>query len=112
MDENKIIKPIAVTISGFIIGMLLTFKIISFNTFLLLDKPMAVMVPKIVEINVAKRAMVIDTDTAFIMELSEIRLLYHWKENPDIFVSDFDELKENTIMTIMGRYKNKKHTAK
>ena len=32
--------------------------------------------------------------------------------NPDIFVSDFDELKENTIMTIMGRYKNKKHTAK
>jgi hypothetical protein len=52
---------------------------------------------------VANTAMETDTYTAFIMELSEIRFSYHRSEKPDIFVRDFDELKENTMVTIIGR---------
>jgi hypothetical protein len=103
MEENRIIRPMAVTISGFIIGILFIFKITSFSIFRLLDNPIAVKVPSMVAMIVANTAMETDTYTAFIMELSEIRFSYHRSEKPDIFVRDFDELKENTMVTIIGR---------
>jgi hypothetical protein len=42
-------------------GRLLIFKSVSFNTFLDLERPIAVMVPSTVEITVARMAMVTDT---------------------------------------------------
>lgn len=61
IDVNKIISPIAVTISGFIIGILLTFKSHSLRIFLLLESPIAVIVPRTVDIIVAITAILIDT---------------------------------------------------
>ena len=60
-EENKSIRLMAVTISGFRIGILLIFKSSSLITFFDLDKPIAVMVPSIVETMVAMIAMVTDT---------------------------------------------------
>ena len=51
IDENKIMRPIAVTISGFMIGILLMLVISSLITLLLFERPMAVRVPRIVAIN-------------------------------------------------------------
>ena len=51
----------AVTISGLRIGRLLIFKSVSFNTFRDLESPMAVIVPRTVEITVARMAIVTDT---------------------------------------------------
>jgi hypothetical protein len=103
MEENKIISPIAVTISGFIIGRLFTLIIISFNILRFLDKPIEVSVPRIVAIMVASTAMDMDTHTAFMMSLLLNRFSYQRSEKLSNFVKDFDELKEYTIVTTIGR---------
>ena len=102
-DENKSIHPIAVTISGFIIGKLLTFSKYSFKNFLDLLRPMAVIVPKIVDINVESRATVRETITAPTISRSLIKREYHCTENPVKLLKDFDELNEKIIMTKMVR---------
>ena len=61
IEENRSIRPMAVTISGFRIGRLLTFRITSRITLRFLERPMAVTVPSTVEITVAMIAM--DRDT-------------------------------------------------
>jgi hypothetical protein len=93
----------AVTISGFIIGILFIFKIHSLSTFLLFDNPIAVIVPNTVDTNVAIMAILIDTYTAASMSWSVSSFLYHLKENPVNFVRDFDELKEKNIVIAIGR---------
>ena len=102
-DVNKIIKPIAVTISGFIIGILFTFNSHSRSTFLLFESPIAVIVPRIVDINVAIKAIDTETYTAERMLLSVTSFSYHLKEKPEKLVSDFEELKEKNIVTNIGR---------
>ena len=64
---------------------------------------MAVIVPRTVEITVAKMAMVRETYTAFITSPLCKSSPYHLRENPVNFVSDFDELKEKIIVTRIGR---------
>ena len=56
-EVNRSIKPIAVTISGFIIGRLLICSVSSLTIRLDLDRPMAAIVPTIVETTVAITAM-------------------------------------------------------
>ena len=53
---NKSISPIAVTISGFIIGRLFTCCMVSLTIFRDLLNPIAVMVPTIVDTKVAIKA--------------------------------------------------------
>ena len=79
------------------------FCIRSLIIFLLLESPIAVIVPSIVEMSVAKTATESDTYTAFIIDPSFISLSYHLSENPVRFVSDFELLNENTIITTIGR---------
>ena len=85
------------------IGRLLMLRTISFTTFLLLESPMAVIVPSTVDITVARIAIVRDTYTALMIEPSEISLAYHLSEKPVILVRLLEELNENTIMTTIGR---------
>ena len=102
-DVNKIISPIAVTMSGFIIGILLIFNIQSFTTFLLFESPIAVIVPSTVETNVAIMAILSETYTDEIMPSSVKSFLYHLNEKPVNLVKDLDELKEKTIVTTIGK---------
>ena len=99
----RIVLILPIRMSGFIIGILLTLRISSFTILRLLDNPIAVMVPRIVEIIVAKIAMVRETYTALIMEPSFISLEYHLRENPLMLVRLFDELNEKIIKTTIGR---------
>jgi len=85
------------------IGRLLILSKTSFITLLLLERPIAVIVPRITETIVEKIAIVRDTYTALIMDPSEISLEYHLSEKPVIFVRLLEELNENTIITTIGR---------
>ena len=96
-------RPIAVTISGFSIGILLIFSIRSRSTLRLRDSPIAVIVPSIVEMIVAMIAMETDTYTAFTTSTLLISSAYHLSEKPENLVSDFDELNEKIIVTRIGR---------
>jgi hypothetical protein len=102
-DENRIIRLIAVTISGLRIGILFILSTTSLIIFLLFERPIAVIVPRTVEAKVANNAIVRDTYTALMIEPSEISLEYHLRDTPLMLVRLFDELKENTIITTIGR---------
>ena len=84
-------------------GILFTLRSHSLSTFLLFDKPMAVIVPRMVDITVAINAILMETYTADIMLLSVKSFLYHLRENPAKLVRDFDELNEKNIVTKIGR---------
>ena len=103
MEENRSISPMAVTISGFKIGRLLIFNRSSFTTFLDLERPIAVIVPIMVEITVARIATVRDTYTALLTSVLWISSLYQRMEKPVNLVRDFDELKEKIMVTKIGR---------
>ena len=94
------INPIAVTISGFMIGKSLTCIIRSCTIFLDFDKPIALIVPIIVEIIVAKIATIIVIYNDSIIALFVNIFSYHCKLKP---VKDLLELKEKTIIKRIGK---------
>ena len=85
------------------------FKIHSLRNLRHLERPIAVIVPKTVATIVAIIATETDTHTADIIWESFINSVYHLREKPANFEKDFDELKENIIVMIIGTYKKAKH---
>ena len=96
-------KPIAVTISGFIIGRLLTCSISLWIIFFDLERPIAEIVPTIVETAVAISAMLNVVDRDSIIVCDSIICLYQRREKPVKLVSDFPELKEKMTIYTIGR---------
>ena len=88
----------AVTISGFITGRLLTCSIKSRMIFFDLLSPMAVIVPTTVEIRVAMRATLKVVYRDCIISLDSSICLYQRREKPVKPVSDLLSLNEKTIM--------------
>ena len=97
------IKPIAVTISGFISGKSLICIIKSWTTFLDFDKPIALIVPTTVDITVAITATKIVIYNDSIIDASDNIFVYHCIENPVKCVNDLLELNENTIIKPIGK---------
>ena len=96
-------KPMAVTISGFIMGRLLTCSTRSRTIFLDLLNPMAEMVPTTVEIRVAISATLKVVYSASIISRDSSMCRYQRREKPVKLVRDFPSLKENTIIYKIGR---------
>ena len=103
---NNNMNPIAVTISGFMIGRLFACSIRSRISFFDLLTPIAAIVPATVEINVASSAILNVVDSASIISADSSICLYQRSENPVKLVSDFPSLNENIIMYRIGREKN------
>ena len=100
---NNNMNPIAVTISGFMIGRLFACSIRSRISFFDLLTPIAAIVPATVEINVASSAILNVVDSASIISADSSICLYQRSENPVKLVSDFPSLNENIIMYRIGR---------
>ena len=93
----------AVTISGFIRGKLFTCAIKSRMIFLELLKPIAAIVPTMVETAVAINATPKVVYRASIISRDCSMCSYHLSEKPVKVVNDFPSLKEKTIIYMMGR---------
>lgn len=109
---NSSISEIPVTISAFIIGMLVTPMITerSFD-----DKPiiaMHVKVPIIVEKIVASTAMASVLKSALATASSEKRLIYQSNVNPPQRALDLLELKDKTMSVTIGAYIKIRMTAR
>ena len=108
---NKSIKETPVTISGLIIGILVTFIIRDFGSFFILCMPIAARVPRIVEAMLARVAIII----VFIKDEIIILLLnkrsYQSKVKPLKTERLFVSLNEKTISTKIGTYRNIKTRA-
>ena len=100
---NSSIKPIAVTISGFIIGRLLTCSIRFCTIFFDFDRPIAEIVPTTVEIAVAIRAILNVVYRDSIIVCDSIICRYQRRENPEKLVSDFPLLNEKMTIYTIGR---------
>ena len=99
---KNIRSPIAVTISGFIIGRSFTLSTIALTTLLLFESPIAVIVPTNVEITVASTATSIVYPTASIISPLLNIFSYQRSENPFQWVRLLLLLKENIIVYIIG----------
>ena len=99
---NSSISPMAVTISGFMIGKSFSCSTALRSTLRQRERPMALIVPNSVETMVAISAMTIVVCSDSIMSrFSNIRS-YHMRLNPSKLVSERLELKEKTIMNKIG----------
>ena len=99
---NSSINPMAVTISGFMIGKSFSCSTAFLSTLRQRDRPMALIVPSSVETRVAISAMTIVVCSDSIMSrFSNIRS-YHMRLKPSKLVSERPELKEKMIMNRIG----------
>ena len=95
-------KPIAVTMSGFIIGRSFAVRTALRSGLLHRDRPMTVIVPIQVEITVAKMAMANVVPMAPIVTDEENIFSYQRSEKPEKVVRERDALNENKTVYAIG----------
>jgi len=105
-------SDIPVTISAFNSGMLVAPSISVVPRFFIALMPMAASVPISVESTAAQSVICSVMISAFMIVLSVKQEAYHFKVNPPHTTLDLELLKERTTKTRIGRYKNKKMTAR
>ena len=105
-------SDIPVTISAFNSGMLVAPSISVVPRFFIALMPMAASVPISVESTAAQSVICSVMISAFMIVLSVKQEAYHFKVNPPHTTLDLELLKERTTKTKIGRYKNKKMTAR
>ena len=104
MNTNKSIIETPVTISGFIIGILVTVITLDLTTpFFILSIPTAARVPITVAVIAEVTARMSVFVKAFIVALSLKSSTYHFVENPCITLVLFVPLNESTMSIIIGR---------
>ena len=105
-------SDIPVMISAFNSGMLVAPSISVVPRFFIALMPMAASVPISVESTAAQSVICSVMISAFMIVLSVKQEAYHFKVNPPHTTLDLELLKERTTKTRIGRYKNKKMTAR
>ena len=109
---NKSIIAIPVTISAFKSGMLVAPNMIALFFFFMALIPIAASVPSSVEIIAAASVIWIVVTKAFVIVSFLKHSAYHFKVNPPHTTRDLELLKDRTINTKIGRYKNKNISAR
>ena len=94
MEMKRSMRPMAVTISGFMTGRLLTSRTMLRRILFALLRPMAATVPTTVETTVATTATISVVVMLSIIIRLENMLSYHFREKPEKLVMDFPSLKE------------------
>jgi hypothetical protein len=100
---NKTKKLIAVTISGFTIGILFKLSVQFLSHFLFFDNIIAPSVPMIVDTVVEITATKIVVIIALLISSSLNNFSYHSNDKPVNLVRDFDALNENMTRDVIGR---------